>query len=82
MKKLVSFSIFAVIVITLMFVSSSARAQRVFINRSTVLLAPVPNTTIASTQGYWKWSNRHQKYLWVTKSKVRFRLHRGYRVRI
>ncbi len=82
MKKLVSFFVFAVMVIAMMFVSKSARAQRVIINRSTVLLAPVPNAAIASTQGFWKWSNRHQKYVWVTKSKVRFRLHRGYRVRI
>ncbi|MCE2998049.1 MAG: hypothetical protein ACK5RG_11995 [Cyclobacteriaceae bacterium] len=82
MKKLVSFSIFAVMVLAMMFVSKSARAQRVIINRSTVLMAPVPNATIASTQGYWKWSNRYQKYVWVTKSKVRFRVHRGYRVRI
>ncbi|NOS91221.1 MAG: hypothetical protein HOP30_04825 [Cyclobacteriaceae bacterium] len=82
MKKLVSFSIFVVMVLSMMFVSKSAQAQRVIINRSTVLMAPIPNTTIASTQGFWKWSNRHQKYVWVTKSKVRFRVHRGYRVRI
>ncbi len=82
MKKLVSFSIFAVIVLGMIFISNSASAQRVIVNRSTVFLAPVPNTTIASTQGYWKWSNRHQKYVWVTKSKVRFRFHKGYRVRI
>ena len=82
MKKLVSFSLFAVIVLAIMFVSKLASAQRVIINRSTLLLAPVPNATIASAQGYWKWSNRQQKYVWVTKSKVRFRVHRGYRVRI
>ncbi len=82
MKKLVSFSFFVFIILILMFISKSANAQHVIINRSTVLMAPVQDNSIASSNGYRKWSNRHQKYVWVTKSKVRFRIHRGYRVRI
>lgn len=82
MKKFVSFSIFIFIILILMVISKSANAQRVIINRSTVLMAPVQDVSMASSNGFWKWSHRHHKYVWVTKSKVRFRIHRGYRVRI
>ncbi|NOS56654.1 MAG: hypothetical protein HOP37_10425 [Cyclobacteriaceae bacterium] len=80
MKKLISFSIFLAIVL-LILGANAAYAQRVIVTRSTVLL-PAPANARMATNGYWKWSPRFQKYIWVTHSRTRLRLHRGYRVRI
>ncbi|MCA4896180.1 MAG: hypothetical protein ING84_14370 [Cytophagales bacterium] len=80
MKKCISLSIFLAIVLILIGVYS-ANAQRVIVTRSTVLV-PAPANARMSTNGYWKWSPRFQKYIWVTHSRTRLRVHRGYRVRI
>ncbi len=80
MKKFISLSIFLAIVLILIGVNS-ANAQRVIVTRSTVLV-PAPANARMSTSGYWKWSPRFQKYIWVTHSRARLRVHRGYRVRI
>ena len=82
MKKLLSFSLFVAILLLMLIGAKSAQAQRVIITRSTVMIPSTPNGNLTSTQGYWKWSPRFQKYIWVTHPKVRFRFHRGYRVRI
>ncbi len=80
MKKCISLSIFLAMVLILIGVYS-ANAQRVIVTRSTVLV-PAPANARMSTNGYWKWSPRFQKYIWVTHSRTRLRVHRGYRVRI
>jgi hypothetical protein len=82
MKKLFSLLLFASVVALVLIVSQSAQAQRVIVTRATLIATPYPTNTIISNNGYWKWSNRHQKYIWVTKSTTRFRFHKGYRVRI
>jgi hypothetical protein len=81
MKKLTSFALFIGIVILILIGAKSASAQRVIVTRSTVVI-PATNNSIAYTNGYWKWSPRFQKYIWVAHPRARFRVHRGYRVRI
>jgi hypothetical protein len=81
MKKLLSLSLFIGIIMLILFGSKSAKAQRVIVTRSTVVI-PATTNSIAYTNGYWKWSPRFQKYIWVAHPRARFRVHRGYRVRI
>jgi hypothetical protein len=81
MKKLTSFAPFIGIVILILIGAKSASAQRVIVTRSTVVI-PATNNSIAYTNGYWKWSPRFQKYIWVAHPRARFRVYRGYRVRI
>ena len=79
MKNIVAFSV--IILSIVMGPSKSVLAQHVIVTRATVLVPPTPGLTDHYT-GYWKWSPRYQKYIWVIKPKARFRIHRGYRVRI
>jgi hypothetical protein len=81
MKKLTSFAIIMSIAILILTSAKSAEAQRVIVTRSTVVI-PATNNSIAYTNGYWKWSPRFQKYIWVAHPRARFRVQRGYRVRI
>ncbi len=81
MKKPISLSLFVGIVILILIGAKSAEAQRVIVTRSTVVIPP-STPSIAYTNGYWKWSLRFQKYIWVAHPRARFRVHRGYRVRI
>jgi hypothetical protein len=81
MKKLTSFALFIGIVILILIGAKSASAQRVIVTRSTVVI-PATTNSIAYTNGYWKWSPRFQKYIWVAHPRARFRVQRGYRVRI
>ncbi|MFM9837332.1 MAG: hypothetical protein ACKVOQ_03645 [Cyclobacteriaceae bacterium] len=81
MKKLTSFALFIGIVILILIGAKSASAQRIIVTRSTVVI-PATNNSIAYTNGYWKWSPRFQKYIWVAHPRARFRVQRGYRVRI
>jgi hypothetical protein len=81
MRKPISLSLCAVFVILILIGTKSAEAQRVIVTRSTVVI-PSSASPIAYTNGYWKWSPRFQKYIWVAHPRARFRVHRGYRVRI
>jgi hypothetical protein len=81
MKKPFSLSLFIAMIILILISSKSAEAQRVIVTRSTVVI-PATTNSIAYTNGYWKWSPRFQKYIWVAHPRARFRVQRGYRVRI
>jgi hypothetical protein len=81
MKNQPRLSIFGFILALVMMGTGSAQAQRVIVTRSTVII-PSSTNSLAYTNGYWKWSPRYQRHIWVAHPRARFRVQRGYRVRI
>jgi hypothetical protein len=79
MKKLITYSF--IIGLGMLAGTPSTFAQRVVVTRTTVVIPP-PNSAIAYTNGYWKWSHRLQRHIWVAHPRARVRIQRGYRVRL